>query len=87
MDVPRIDSLDQLTDEQLDAFAGGYILDLCGVHNPSEYALVNDKTGEIICYSNIIYGISEDRRTSRYSHEVITLDDYKKIYGKEPWSQ
>ncbi|MDO4534112.1 MAG: hypothetical protein Q4C36_10395 [Coriobacteriia bacterium] len=70
----------------MDAVAGGYILDLSGLSNPSEFALVNDQTGEIICYSNIIYGVLEDRSASKHSHEVITLDEYKKIFGKDPWS-
>ena len=62
-----------------------YILDLCGMSNPTEYALVDDKTGDVICYANTLQGLKETRAAKRCSDEIITLDDYQNIFGRRPW--
>lgn len=85
MDKPKAKNLSELTDEQIDAISGGYILDLCGMSNPTEYALVDDKTGDVICYANTLQGLKETRAARRCSDEIITLDDYQNIFGRKPW--
>lgn len=93
MDIPVVDSLDNLTDEQLDAIAGGYIVDV-GVNNPKfdrRYAVVNDKTGGTILFTNDL-GYAEgqaDTLTEKvsyldwlYSKRIITPDDYESIFGR-----
>ena len=85
MDKPKASNLNALSDDQIDGIAGGYILDLCGWANPTEYALVDDKTGDVICYANTLQGIKETKAARRQSHEVITLDEYQGIFGRRPW--
>ena len=69
MDKPKANNLSELTDEQIDAISGGYILDLCGMSNPTEYALVDDKTGDVICYANTLKGLKETKAARRCSDE------------------
>ena len=83
--------LDKLTDDMLDAFSGGYILDLGeDYYDPNgRWCLVDDKTGHPIHFT---YSRSEledivrkyaDR--SFYSPDVITTDDYNRMYGEGFW--
>lgn len=79
------ESTERLTDEQLDAIAGGYILDRgerwYGLN--SRYMIIDDKTGEVLTgsdHANYAETIADARDVSQ---RFITLEEYEQIFGKK----
>ena len=89
MDESKLKNLTDLTEEELDAITGGYILDFgadCG--DSCRWALVRDGDGEVVCYASSresIENLIPYKPLGKYSYDVITLDDYERIYGKGLW--
>ena len=77
-----------LTDEQLDAIAGGLIIDEGPSANPAtRYAVVDDKTGQAICFTNelqealITCNGGRSGQEERYEPTIITPQQYEERFG------
>ena len=70
----------ELNLEELGEVAGGLIVDPGGIHS---YRIVDDTTGEVL--DKRWYGKDAMRSADNHgvSREIITLEEYKKRFGKE----
>lgn len=86
--------LTDLSDEQIDAIAGGYIVDMGPQPDDSynRYVLVKDKTGEIITMTSDIESAEWMARPIMSGYEaveqkgastkVISVGEYESIFGR-----
>lgn len=89
MDESKKKGLSKLSDGTLDALAGGYFLDLGDdYYDPSSrWCLVDDEGTPI----HFTYSSSELEQIVKhadprfYSSEIITKDDYLKMFGEAFW--
>ena len=81
----NLNNLENLTDEQLEAVAGGMILDL-GEDTPYRYryAVIDDKTGKTLIFSDDLDHADTMADARDVSSKVITLKEYESIFGKKP---
>lgn len=91
MDQPQIKSMDNLSDEELEAIAGGYILDMGEGEGDSRYYLIQDSTGRALAKSGNIEEIQRQIDKSNAcapegyvlaTKDVLTFDQYKQKYGR-----
>lgn len=70
--------------DELEQISGGNILDQGdNLDHSCRYALIDDKTGEWYCMSDKAESLTSHMQAGWNSHEIITLDQYKEIFGKE----
>ena len=74
----------KMSSEELEKIGGGYILDQGeNLDHSCRYALIDDKTGEWICMSDKAESVTSHIEAGWNSHQIITLDEYRKIFGKD----
>lgn len=94
MDTSKPKSLNSISDDELDAISGGYILDQGEDAGIFRYMLVQDHTGLTCAYCENLEDM--EKRIDEYnarnkndflhaSKKVITRAQYKEIFGQE-WS-
>lgn len=92
MENQKPKSLNSISDDELDAISGGYILDQGEDAGIFRYMLVQDRTGLTCAYCESIEDMEKriDEYNGRYkddflhaSKQVITRDQYREIFGKE----
>ena len=70
----------KLNDEELEKINGGYILDRgSGCYR---YVLIDDITGECYCFANTLAGIRNKEKAETNSQQIISLGEYKMIFGR-----
>lgn len=88
---PQIRTLGSLSDDELDAVSGGYILDMGEGEGDSRYFLIQDSTGRALAKSGELEEIQRQIDKSNAcapegyvlaTKDVITFDQYKQKYGR-----
>ena len=92
MDNEKLNNMNSLSDDALDAVSGGYILDRgTDIEDSFRYVVIDPKTGDSVSYNNdlasaqqMANGAFNDpwRNFPKYGDEIITPDQYKEIFGK-----
>lgn len=92
MENPQPKSLNSLTDDELDAISGGYILDNGEDYGEFRYMLVMDRTGVTLAYCGSLEEMENrvDAHNATYKDDfmhaskgIITREQYKEIFGHE----
>lgn len=91
MEKPQTKMLSSLTDDELEAIAGGYILDMGEGEGDSRYFLIQDRTGRALAKSGDLEEVQRQIDKSNAcapegyvlaTKGVITFDQYKQMYGR-----
>lgn len=87
MDEKNAKGLENLTDEQVEAIAGGWIVDM-GETDGSRYVIVEDISGEVLGQAsdfndarNIAKSLTS--QGERAGKAMITPEEYEKFFGKQ----
>ena len=73
----------KLTFEELEMVNGGYILDRGYNSCTNRFVLIDDITGECYCFSDRLSGIREQEKAQTNSQQIITLEEYRQIFGRD----
>ena len=82
-----MDEKNKLSAEEMKNVSGGYILDRGPreYNDSNRYVAIDDETGQILCFANTLEGITNTRAIKRNSSDIITEDDYERIFGRRPF--
>lgn len=92
MENPQPKSLNSLTDDELDAISGGYILDNGEDAGEFRYMLVHERTGITFAYCGDLGEMENlvDAHNAHYnddfmyaSKRIITRGQYQEIFGRD----
>lgn len=93
MENPQLKNLNSISDDELDSFSGGYILDCGEDAGERRYYLIRDSNGNALAYSSDLEEIERQiDRSNACAPEgfvlatkgVITREQYREIYGRMP---
>ena len=84
------DGLRGLSDDQVDSVSGGYILDRGPNYRGSlPYVVIDDETGKTVSYCSCLEaahnacGPYYEHGWVSYDKQIITLDEYREIFGRD----
>ena len=82
MEETKTNGMNNLSDENLDAITGGYIVRLDdGTSTP--WAVVDDKTGNLVYYCTDLVAAKNTADWYGCWQELLTKEQYKKKFGRE----
>lgn len=74
----------EMSDEDLENVTVGYILDRGeDLDHSCRYALIDDKSGEWYCMGVTADAVAEHYKARKNSSQIISLDEYREIFGKD----